>query len=63
MGRDRPNFILIETLKDRPEGFTDGTQLIPGRPYASRMPHAQAIVDRQDPARSKWPSIVDAVFP
>jgi len=54
---------LIETLKDRPEGFTDGAQLFPGRPYASRMPHAQAIVDCQDPARSKWPSIIDAVFP
>jgi arylsulfatase A-like enzyme len=25
---------LIEKLQDRPEGFSDGAQLIPGRPYA-----------------------------
>lgn len=25
--------LLIKELKDRPEGFTDGTKLIPGRPY------------------------------
>jgi len=29
---------LIERLKDRPEGFTDGAQLIPGRPYPPLHP-------------------------
>ena len=29
---------LIEELTDRPEGFTDGRRLIPGRPYAAVMP-------------------------
>jgi arylsulfatase len=32
--------ILIEELKGRPEGFTDGEKLIPGRPYGPRLPHA-----------------------
>jgi arylsulfatase A-like enzyme len=31
---------LILKLEDRPEGFSDGEQLIPGRPYAHVMPHA-----------------------
>lgn len=31
---------LIECLRDRPEGFTDGRQLIPGRPYESVLPSA-----------------------
>jgi arylsulfatase A-like enzyme len=30
--------LLIEVLKDRPEGFTDGGQLIAGRPYSPVMP-------------------------
>jgi arylsulfatase A-like enzyme len=30
---------LIEGLRDRPEGFTDGRQLIPGRPYDAVLPH------------------------
>lgn len=30
---------LIEQLIDRPEGFTDGSELIPGRPYEAVMPH------------------------
>jgi len=30
--------ILIERLKPRPEGFTDGTRLIPGRPYKAINP-------------------------
>jgi len=29
---------LIEFLKDRPEGFTDGTTLIPGRPHDALLP-------------------------
>ena len=29
---------LIEDLKERPEGFSDGTRLIPGRPYAPVLP-------------------------
>jgi len=33
---------LIEHLKDRPEGFSDGKQLVPGRPYEVLLPHAQA---------------------
>lgn len=31
--RDHWRAILIRRLAGRPEGFTDGTQLIPGRPY------------------------------
>lgn len=31
---------LIESLKDRPEGFTDGSTLIPGRPYGPTLPSA-----------------------
>ena len=31
---------LIEELQDRPEGFTDGKQLIAGRPYGAMLPHA-----------------------
>lgn len=33
--RDR----LMDVLRDRPEGFTNGKRLIPGRPYALEMPH------------------------
>ena len=29
---------LIEVLKDRPEGFTDGTTLIPGQPHVELLP-------------------------
>lgn len=32
---------LIDRLRDRPEGFTDGEQLIPGREYPPLLPHAQ----------------------
>jgi arylsulfatase A-like enzyme len=31
---------LVETLRDRPEGFSDGQKLIPGRPYRPVLPHA-----------------------
>lgn len=31
---------LIEELDGRPEGFTNGRRLIPGRPYAPVLPHA-----------------------
>jgi len=31
---------LIEELEGRPEGFTDGQRLIPGRPYDPVLPHA-----------------------
>jgi arylsulfatase A-like enzyme len=31
---------LIEKLKDRPEGFSDGEQLHPNLPYSHAMPHA-----------------------
>ena len=34
--RDR----LIERIKDRPEGFTDGKKLIAGREYVAALPHA-----------------------
>lgn len=34
---------LIQELKDRPEGFTDGKQLIAGRPYTAGMPHVHGI--------------------
>lgn len=32
--------LLVERLKDRPEGFSDGKRLIAGQPYASVLPHA-----------------------
>ena len=31
---------LVQSLKDRPEGFTDGEDLIPGRPYSPSLPEA-----------------------
>jgi arylsulfatase len=31
---------LVEELVDRPEGFSDGKRLIPGRPYPAMLPHA-----------------------
>ena len=31
---------LIEALTGRPEGFTDGTKLIAGRPYGPTLPSA-----------------------
>jgi hypothetical protein len=31
---------LMERLKNRPEGFTDGKQLVAGRPYSAALPHA-----------------------
>jgi arylsulfatase len=31
---------LVSHLAGRPEGFSDGTRLIPGRPYQDLMPHA-----------------------
>ena len=40
--KERISFLrscLIESLKDRPEGFTDGTRLIAGRPYPESLPH------------------------
>lgn len=33
---------LIAALKDRPEGFSDGRQLIAGRPYPALLPHARS---------------------
>jgi len=30
---------LVGELKDRPEGFSDGEKLIPGRPYPAVLPH------------------------
>ncbi len=35
---------LIEHLKDRPEGFTDGERLVPGRPYDAVLPHLSGNV-------------------
>jgi len=32
---------LIERLRNRHEGFTDGERLIPGRPYETVLPHAK----------------------
>ena len=34
---DRLRDCLINSLKDRPEGFTDGSRLIPGRPYPTTL--------------------------
>lgn len=33
---------LISVLKDRPEGFTDGEKLIPGRPYPETLAHIKS---------------------
>ena len=33
--------LLVEELRDRPEGFSDGDKLISGVPYPSVMPHAE----------------------
>ena len=33
--------LLIQELKDRPEGFTDGKKLISGRPYPAVLPHGE----------------------
>ncbi len=44
--KERISFLrscLIESLKDRPEGFTDGSVLIPGRPYPETMEHIKNI--------------------
>ena len=35
--------LLIQELKDRPEGFSNGKTLIPGRPYPAVLPHASKI--------------------
>lgn len=32
--------LLIEELRDRPEGFSDGNRLIAGQPYSTVLPHA-----------------------
>lgn len=37
---------LVETLRDRPEGFSDGHQLIAGRPYAPVLPHALPLCEQ-----------------
>ena len=31
---------LMDELANRPEGFTDGKNLVPGRPYPRTLPHA-----------------------
>jgi len=36
---------LVERLKDRPEGFTDGRELIPGRPYNHTLPHVKHLCE------------------
>ena len=36
---------LIERLRGRPEGFTDGERLIPGRPHEPLLPYATGVVD------------------
>lgn len=36
---------LIDRLKDRPEGFSDGHKLIPGRRYTAQLPHARVSPD------------------
>lgn len=41
---------LIDELRGRPEGFTDGTKLIAGRPYRATMPHAGQF----DPTWPGW---------
>jgi arylsulfatase len=34
---------MIATLRDRPEGFTDGEKLIPGREYPGILPHVRRL--------------------
>ena len=48
---DRWRSLLIEKLRDRPEGFTDGDKLIPGVEYTSELGHAR---------RSPWAAHVEA---
>jgi hypothetical protein len=42
---------MIRTLTDRPEGFTDGSRLIAGRPYPAiqKRPPYQLPGDRAGP--------------
>ena len=43
--KDRVSYwrdLLVQELKDRPEGFSDGERLIAGRPYPSILPHAMS---------------------
>jgi arylsulfatase A-like enzyme len=53
LSADRPERLahwrarMIEELKDRPEGFSDGSKLIPGRPYEPILPHA--LPERETP--------------
>jgi arylsulfatase len=35
--------LLVDELAERPEGFSDGTRLVPGRPYAAALPHAGRV--------------------
>ena len=51
--------ILIERLKPRPEGFTDGAELIPGRPYKAinpGVPRGPASRDHLHPSGLSRPS-------
>ena len=40
---------LVQELQGRPEGFTDGARLIPGRPYGPVLPHAAPKPGAQQP--------------
>ena len=55
---------LIDRLKDRPEGFTDGKRLIPGRPYPTTMAHVRVSPDAASPSHAKLnqptPTIMEA---
>jgi hypothetical protein len=42
--RDR----LVKLLADRPEGFSDGNRLIPGRPYPLLQPKAARMLPEDD---------------
>ena len=41
---------LVSELANRPEGYSDGNRLIPGRPYGPTLPHAGAF----DPTWNGW---------
>jgi len=43
--------VLIEKLADRPEGFSDGRRLIPGRPFSPTLPHAG---EQTEPRVRRW---------
>ena len=42
---------MIAALAERPEGFTDGRQLIPGQPHRALVPGKGPVVEWPDVGR------------